>query len=101
MLCLVFLVRCCGVLIKISKYQLIKDKQLVFTSSLGRGAVVAGGCKTYDCIIVGYAVKSNLYIKVSTSCAINVIAPGSIIIGMIGVISRPSPLVYPAPLVNP
>ena len=36
MLCLVFLVRCCGVLIKISRYQLIKDKQLVFTSSLGR-----------------------------------------------------------------
>ena len=32
-LCLGYLVRCCGVLIKISRYQLIKDKQPVLTWS--------------------------------------------------------------------
>ena len=38
---------------------------------------------------MGYAVMSNLYIKVCTSCAKNVITPDSIMIDRIGTMSNP------------
>ena len=44
---------------------------------------------------MGYAVMSNLYIKVCASCAKNVIAPDSIIMDTIGTMSSPDGSVYP------